>query len=310
MDAPSRIERRLKLHNFTVLAAVARLGSMGKAATVLNTSQPAISRSIAELEQALGVHLLERDRRGVRPTEYGYALLKCGTAVFDALREGIRSIEGLADPTVGEVRLGSISPMTVHLVPTVFGQLAHRHPGISIHVSEMPTTAQQYRELRERNVDLVFGRIAQAPEDDIGAEILYYDRIYIVAGSHSPWLRRRKIQLSDLANERWGMPPLESPIGVGVADVFRKSGLKFPPRSVITGSAQLVSSLAEIGSTLSILPGSVLHFAEKRRSIRAIKLDLQMPSWPVGIMKLKSRPLRPVVLSVIEQFRKSTAPLV
>jgi DNA-binding transcriptional LysR family regulator len=129
MDAPNRIERRLKLRDLTVMAAVARLGSMGRAAAALNTSQPAISRSIAELEQALGVRLLERDRRGVRVTEYGLALLKCHTAVFDALREGIKNIESLADPTIGEVRIGSISPMTAHLLPTAFNHLARQYPG-------------------------------------------------------------------------------------------------------------------------------------------------------------------------------------
>jgi DNA-binding transcriptional LysR family regulator len=188
-------------------------------------------------------------------------LLKCGTAVFDALREGIKSIESLADPTVGEVRLGSVSAMTAHLVPTVFSHLAHQYPRISIHVPEMPTTAQQYRELRERNVDLVFGRIAQTSEGDIATEILFYDRIYLVGGSHNPWTRRRKVQLSQLADERWGLPPLDSPIGVSVADVFHKCGMKFPPKSVVTGSIQLISSLAELGPTLMVLPGSVLHFA-------------------------------------------------
>jgi DNA-binding transcriptional LysR family regulator len=173
----------------------------------------------------------------------------------------------------------------------------------------MPTTAQQYRELRERNVDLVLGRIAQSSEDDIGTEVLFQDRIYFVADSHSPWIRRRKIRLSELAHERWGMPPLDSPVGVSVADIFRKCGVTFPPKGVVTGSIQLVSSLAEMGSTLSVLPGSVLHFAEGRRSIRPIKVDVQMPQWSVGIMTLKSRPLRPVVRLVIEQLRKSTAPL-
>ena len=309
MDTPNRIERRLKLRDLTVMAAVARLGSMGRAAAVLNTSQPAISRSIAELEQALGVRLLDRDRRGVQPTEYGLALLKCHIAVFDALREGIKNIESLADPTVGEVRIGSTSPMTAYLLPTVFNHLARQYPGISIHVPELTSTAQQYRELRERNVDLVLGRIAQSSENDIETEVLFHDRIYIVARSRSPWTRRRKIQLFELADERWGMPPLDSPGAANVAEVFRKCGVTFPSKGVVTGTIQLISSLAEIGSTLSFLPGSVLHFAEGRRNIRPIKLDFEMPRWSVGIMTLKNRPLRPVVRLVIEQLRKSTAPL-
>src|SRR5260370_9932508 len=81
---------------------VVQAGSMGKAAERLNTVQPSISRSIAELEHALGVRLLDPQRQGVEPTEYGRALLNCGVAVFDELRQGVKKIAFLADPAAGE----------------------------------------------------------------------------------------------------------------------------------------------------------------------------------------------------------------
>ena len=68
MQLSDRIGRRMKLHDLHVLMTVVQAGSMGKAAQRLNTSQPAISRSIAELEHALGVRLLDRHRQGVEPT--------------------------------------------------------------------------------------------------------------------------------------------------------------------------------------------------------------------------------------------------
>ena len=104
-----RIERRMKLHNLHVLMTVVKARSMGKAAERLNTVQPAISRSIAELEDALGVRLLDRHRQGVEPTNYGRALLDCSVSVFDDLRQGLKNIEFLADPEAGEVRVGSTS---------------------------------------------------------------------------------------------------------------------------------------------------------------------------------------------------------
>src|SRR5215472_18161718 len=107
MQVSDRIGRRLKLHNLHVLVTVVQAGSMGKAAERLNTSQPNISRSIAELEHAFGVRLLDRHRQGVAPTEYGRALLDCGAAVFDDLRQGVKKIELLADPGAGEVWIGS-----------------------------------------------------------------------------------------------------------------------------------------------------------------------------------------------------------
>src|SRR4051794_28255672 len=102
MKVSDRIGPRIKLHDLHVLMAVVQAGSMGKAARLLNTSQSAISRSVAELEHAFGVRLLDRSRQGIEPTRYGRALLDSGAVVFDELRQGVKKIEFLTDPAVGE----------------------------------------------------------------------------------------------------------------------------------------------------------------------------------------------------------------
>ena len=81
---------------------------MGKAVERLNLSQPAISKAIADLEQTLGVRLLDRSRQGVEPTAYGIALMRRGTAVFDELRQCVGDIDHLSDPTTGELRIGVV----------------------------------------------------------------------------------------------------------------------------------------------------------------------------------------------------------
>ena len=106
MQLSDRVGNRMKLQDLHVLMTVVQAGGMGKAAQILNTTQPNISRSIGELEQALGVRLLDRHRQGIEPTEYGRALLDCGAAVFDDLRQGVKNIAFLADPTAGELRIG------------------------------------------------------------------------------------------------------------------------------------------------------------------------------------------------------------
>src|SRR5205085_10600566 len=103
MQLSDRIGRRIRLRDVHILMAVVQAGSMGKAAQQLNTSQPNISKSIADLEHALGVRLLDRHRQGVEPTEYGRALLDGGAVVFDELRQTLKNIEFLADPAAGEV---------------------------------------------------------------------------------------------------------------------------------------------------------------------------------------------------------------
>src|SRR3954453_3416016 len=103
----SHVARRLKLRDLHILSTVVQWGSMAKAASHLAMSQPAVSESIANLEDALRVRLLDRSTRGIEPTLYARALLKRGHVVFDELRQGIRDLEFLANPTIGEVRVAA-----------------------------------------------------------------------------------------------------------------------------------------------------------------------------------------------------------
>jgi len=106
MQLSDRIGRRIKLHDLHVLMATVQAGSMSRAAQLLNTTQPAVSRSIAELEHSIGVRLLDRSRQGVEPTQYGRALLDGGAAMFDDLRQAVKSIESL--PTRRSAKSGSV----------------------------------------------------------------------------------------------------------------------------------------------------------------------------------------------------------
>jgi DNA-binding transcriptional LysR family regulator len=158
MQLSDRIGRRLKLHDLHVLMTVVQAGTMGKAAQRLNTTQPNISRAIAELEHAFGVRLLDRHRQGITPTEYGRALLDCGTAVFDDLRQGVKKIELLADPGAGEVRVGSTMYTGETFVTAVIERLSRRYPRMTFHLVTSDETDTLYRDLHERNVDFLIAR--------------------------------------------------------------------------------------------------------------------------------------------------------
>src|SRR5260221_2877689 len=134
MQLSDRIGRSMKLQDMHVLMSVVQAGTMGKAAQRLNTTQPYISRSIAELEQALGVRLLDRHRQGIEPTEYGRALLDCGVAVFDDLNQGMKNIEFLADPGAGEVRIGYNPFLAATFVCAVIDRLSRHYPRIVFYV--------------------------------------------------------------------------------------------------------------------------------------------------------------------------------
>ena len=165
-DWERRIGGRLKLRDLHILSTAVQWGSMAKAATHLAMSQPAVSEAIANLEAALKVRLLDRNAGGVEPTLYATALLKRERAVFDELQQGIKEIAFLANPTAGEVRLATTEVLACGLVPHVIERLSRRYPQILIHAVVADPTTLEFRELRERRVDILLARVPEVVVDE------------------------------------------------------------------------------------------------------------------------------------------------
>src|SRR3954470_24384761 len=128
------IWRPLRLKDLRVFLAVARAGSMARAADELDLSQPAISALISDLEHSLRAKLFERHARGVRLTQYGSVLLQRGIRVFDELSQGFAEIENLANATVGEVRLGCPESICAAFLPRLLEEFKRKCPGIVVYV--------------------------------------------------------------------------------------------------------------------------------------------------------------------------------
>jgi DNA-binding transcriptional LysR family regulator len=307
MQWAERIGRRLKLRDLHVLFAVMQWGSMAKAAQHLAVSQPVVSAAIATLEQTLGVRLLDRTRRGVEPTIYGRALRHHGLAAFDALRQGVKEIEFLADPTMGELRIGCPEWIAAGLLPVITDRLLQRHPRVLFQVDQTITETSEFRELRQRSLDLVMGRIA-APfmEGDLQADILYQEQLRVIAGVRSPWARRRKIKLAELIGEAWVLhPPNEMP-GSLVAEAFQSNGLKLPERRLISFSLHMRNRLLATGRYLSVVPGSLLHFSDLPSPFKVLPIELAIQPRPVAIVTLKDRTLGPIAKLFIDCARDVT----
>src|SRR5262245_11672643 len=255
------VRRRLGTRELRMVLAVARSGSMAQAAKALATSQPAISKAIADMEHSLGIRLFDRSPQGVEPTQYGRALVKCGLAVFDELKQGITEIGFLADPTVGELRIGCPDPIAAGLVRVVIDRMLQKHPRIAFCIE----TGSLDRQLRERNVELIINRISgQTVAEDFDAEILYHDTIVVVAGANSPWTRRRKVQLADLVDEPWVLAKPDGPTWSKLINALQASGLKPPHVAVSTGSYHARFSFLATGRFLSVRPSLALKFQGKQ----------------------------------------------
>jgi DNA-binding transcriptional LysR family regulator len=224
MQWDDRIGRRLRLRDVHMLLAAVQCGSIAKAAERLAISHPVVSKTIADLEHALGVRLLERSRHGVEPTTYGRAVLKHGLAAFDELRQCVEEIEFLSDPTAGEVRIGTVYPLAAGFASAVIDRLSRRYPRIVFRLVADEVGLLR-SELIDRNIDLLIAlRAGPTLDPRLDFQLLHNESYVVAAGAQNPWARRRKIELAELVGEQWVLPPAESSIGRLSSTFFAPAG--------------------------------------------------------------------------------------
>jgi DNA-binding transcriptional LysR family regulator len=265
-----------------------------------------ISKAISELERTLGVRLFDRSSHGIEPTAHGKALLDCGTAVFDEMRQGLKQIEFLTNATTGEVRVGCPEAMSAGLMPLIADRFLRRHPGIQLNIGFADTAQARFQELRSRNLDVVLGPI---PEpfvfDDLEAEILSREPFFVLAGVKSSWARRREIQLSDLVNERWVFPPPDSIPGRLVSEMFAELDLPMPRASVVDLSIQFVTNLVATGRFIAVLPRYVARFSVKHLPLKMLPVALPDRRVTVAAVTIRNRTTSPLAKLLIEEARQT-----
>jgi len=304
MKWTDRIGRRVKLRDLHIALVVAEAGSMTRAAEELAVSYPVVSKTIAELEHALDVKLFDRSRSGVEPTHYGRALLKSAVAVFDEMRRGLQQIDFIKQPDVGDLRVGSSIVVDAGFLPAAIERFSQDFPRAVLHVLPEDIASQQYDNLRNRNVELVLGRLpVTMSEPDLVAEPLFNEPIVAAAGSESPWAKRRSLTLAGLLGEPWVLAQPGSLARSLQDEVFRKNGLEPPSATVLTVSLHLYMRLIETGRWLGLVPTSVMRFGGKRMHIKVLPVKIVSPPAPVGFVTVKDRTLTPLAERFIECAR-------
>jgi DNA-binding transcriptional LysR family regulator len=293
------VDHRLKLQHLKVVMAVAEWGSMAKAARHLAITQPVVSKVVADLEDMLGVRLFDRSPQGVEPTPYGRALLKRSIAIFDDLRTSVDEIKFLADPTSGELRVGSTEPLLAGLGAAVMERLWQRYPRINFRVVEADSATLLSRDLPERRVELAIVPLVSASvREDLTATILLQDHMRLVVGMKSRWARRRKVTLAELIDEPWCVAP--SAVGSLLVGAFGACGLEMPRIAVSATTAHLLFQLLESGRFVGHFGDGLLNFYSKRFALKKLPIELPIQPFSVAIITMKNRTISPVAQLFID----------
>jgi DNA-binding transcriptional LysR family regulator len=310
VDWTDRIGRRIRLRDLHIFLTVAKTGSMGRAAVELAVSQPVVSKAISELEHALGFRLLDRSPQGVEPTRYGRTLIKWGIAAFDDLRHGVKELEFLADPTVGELKIGCSEPLAGGFVMAVIARLSRQYPNVCFEVLSRDPVLLHTRDLRERHVELlVIPMTGLDLGEDTAVEILFEERLVVMVAQSSKWARRRNVTLADLMYERWVLPPRGTPYDTYLTQGFRAAGLEPPRIHVATFSLPLLEQLVSSETFVTALPGSMVRF-RRELPLRVLPIEFPAPPRQIGVVTLKNRtvsPLAEVFLGCARDLARSPA---
>ena len=301
------ILRQVTLRELRLLLAVARAGSILKAAEEIGLTQPAVSRAIADLEGTLGVRLFDRTNRGVEETPQGRILLDRTRVMFAEMRLAIEEIDALSDANAGEVRVGGTPAMCGGLLAHAISLVVAGRPAVRHQVEEMEAE-RLAAGIRARTLDLAIGREPMVQADgEIAFEHLFDDRMFIVVGQRHPLASRTKVQIELLSDARWLLPASGTQTHQQVEDAFRRRGVALPRAAVTTMSVLMRYQLLQSGAFITAMHGSALRHA-MLPGIRVLPIELEA-TIPIGISRLKGRTLAPAADAFAAVLRETSKPL-
>lgn len=219
------MDSRIKFRHLQTFIEVARQKSVGKAADVLSVTQPAVTRTIRELEDYLGAALFEKEGRGIRISPFGEVFLKHAGESIAAVRRGVDSIAQAKRSLGPPLKIGALPTASASLMPEAVAEFLNAGTG-----SRTTIVTGENRwlldALRVGELDLVVGRLA-APERMTGLhfEPLYAEEVAFVVRPGHPLLQRRNFSLGEIANYTVLMPPAGSVIRPFVDRLLLTNGI-------------------------------------------------------------------------------------
>ncbi|CAN7662729.1 LysR family transcriptional regulator [Neorhizobium sp. LjRoot104] len=235
--------QRLDLRQLRHFMAVVHTGSFSMAAENLRLTQPALSKSIRGMEQALGVRLLDRGPSGVQATLFGQRLIGYSELLLSLANEAVDEIDALRGARRGSLRIGSMAAALRQLIPDALNHFAVARPDVSVMVHE-GINEVLLPQLFGGKLDIVFTvKPSEILNEDFEWKLVAREPVRIVAHQSHPLADRENLTISDLADYSWVLPPLPETDRLLLESLFRAAGLPKPVVAVETTSINFLTSM-------------------------------------------------------------------
>ncbi|WP_298936271.1 pca operon transcription factor PcaQ [uncultured Ruegeria sp.] len=286
------IDRRLKVRHVEAFVEIARQKSLKRAAEALNLTQPAISKTLKELEEIAGATLLERNRGGVTMTVAGDVFLRHATSGMNALDMAMNSVAAVRKGEVGSVSIGALPSVAARILPRAVAIFSDLAPDTITRVEDGPHGYLIDR-LQSGQLDLVIGRLGKPDTmQDVSFTQLYIENVAIVCAPGHPLADASN--LSEVASYPVIYPPQESAIRPLVDRMMIANGMTSFPRQIESVSATFGRGLALASDALWVISTGVVAGDIASGQLKALPIDTGLTAGPIGIMARSESELSPM----------------
>ncbi|WP_163461944.1 LysR substrate-binding domain-containing protein [Klebsiella michiganensis] len=304
MQKNGLFSQRIRLRHLHTFVAVAQQGTLGRAAETLNLSQPALSKTLNELEQLTGTRLFERGRLGAQLTLVGEQFLTHAVKVLDALNTAGQALNRKEGLNSDIVRIGALPTAALGILPSVIGQFHQQQKDITLQVATMNNT-MLLAGLKSGEIDIGIGRMSD-PElmSGLNYELLFLESLKLVVRPGHPLLQE-SVTLSRVME--W--PVVVSPKGTlprqNAETLLQSQGCKIPSGCIETLSASLSRQLTVDYDYVWFVPSGAVKDDLRRGLLAALPVPTQGAGEPIGILTRVDATLTAGTQTLLSAIRKS-----
>ncbi len=289
MNSASSLRRRLRLRDLEMLVVIDDTRNLNRAALHLHTSQPALSRNLAQLESVLQATLFDRTSRGMTPTLMGSRLIGYARQCLATLDRAADDLTALGEGGLGHVTVGTNYSSAAYLLPHAIRRLNEVAPRVQVTVREGAVDSL-LEELRARRLDIVIARLgSQAYEAAFATELLFDEPMCVVCGPQHPLVGRTDLQWHDLLAWPWILPPRHTPFRDRLGVLLQEAGMPWPESRVESASILVNTNLLLGTPVLSITPRAVARQQSTFGLVHQLPFDLPNVMTPVGLITLRDQ---------------------
>jgi LysR family pca operon transcriptional activator len=286
------LDQRLKLHHLRAVEAIVAQRSLLKAAAVIGVTQPALTKTLHDLEDVLGQRLFDRLPRGVRPTEAGLLLAQTARRILAELRRLDEALDRLTGPEGGTVALGTLPVAAAGVLPGALTRMKAAYPGIGVRL-EQGRTEELLPMLAAGEIDLIVGRLYEpAIPDGFTREPLWEEPISILARAGHPVLEGSPPTLEELRRYELILPTVSQRVGQEIETLLDLLALA-PAVSLRASSYGFIREMLHATDLVAVMPRLMMAGDLLRGTLRVVPLPVHAPPRPAGLILPRDRPLPP-----------------